>query len=279
MKLFVKSVTNRWVDIVILLLVAAVVILAGPLAFPSDAIEPSPLDAVLMGTLREKYPEMPREYDAMVDIMPFDIAKQIKWTCHAYVLAEVVERLDDSTNSLSMSLTEGVDPALLAEKEKNLGFPLPDLNVEQVYENYRLRIVDILYQGDGIEVLDPSLAVSIDQVLEARSCVYNSFLGGVFPLPDMRPGRLFIIGLSIGKQEGLVPSGYQFDSNGLYYIVDKTHVISAYREVEPHVYSGLPILAFKQTIQDIRDTHTELDDRLREIRKTHAATLSDQRIT
>lgn len=268
MKPFFKSITKHGVVLVILLLVAAVALQVTHLIFPgfiSSVFEPPSLDAAQVEALREMYPEMPRVYEPTVGVNPFNMQRFVKKYWHAYVLAEVVNLLDNTSRSLTLSHEEVVGPTT-TEKEKALGLSLPDHQINQVVQDYRIRILDILYQGDVSIALDPDLALSVGQEIEIRSCVSNK---GVCesPLPNVQPGGLFFIGIPIIRQEFWSPSGYHFTSDGLYYVVDGTHVISAYPEREPYVYSGLTLPAFKRIIQEIRNTPTEMDDQARKSRE------------
>jgi len=215
---------------------------------PRSAVD-TPLSAEEIATLRERYPAMSVVYEPTVDVAPYDLGKDLRLISHAFVEVEVLEQLDDIHRGGILNPFEGIDPAVLAEKEKNLGHPLPMASIQQQHQMYRLRVVDILCQGDRFDRLDPALALTPGQEFIAGSMVH-SYGFSDSPLPEMSPGSRWFVPFSIGDTCDVLVTDYQFWSQGLYYIVG-SHVLSAYQEREPHLYTGLPCDTFRQTIRTI----------------------------
>lgn len=209
----------------------------------------TPLSAEEIATLRERYPAMSIVYEPTVDVLSYDLEKDLRLISHAYIEVEVVEQLDDIHRGGTINPFEGIDPAVLAEKEKNLGHPIPTISYQQQHQVYRLRVMDILCQGDRYDPIDPALALTVGQEFIAGSMVH-SYGFSDSPLPEMSPGSRWFVPLSIGDPYDVLVTDYQFRSQGLYYIVGN-HVLSAYQEREPHLYTGLPCDTFRQTIRTI----------------------------
>lgn len=229
------------------LLVAGLLLSIG--CAPRSAAD-APLSAEEITTLRERYPTMSVVYEPTVDVLPYNLEKDLSLLSQAFVEVEVLEQLDDFHRSGTLNPFEGVDPAVLAEKEKNLGHPIPTEAIRQQHEVYRLRVVDILCQGDRLDPLEPSLALTVGQELIAGSMVHNYGISDS-PLPEMAPGSRWFVPISIGDPYNVLAFDYRFRTQGLYYIVGGTHVLSAYQEREPHLYTGLPCDTFRQTIRSI----------------------------
>ena len=87
----------------------------------------APLSAEEIATLRDRYPTMSVVYEPTVDVLSYDLGKDLRLISHAYVEVEVLEQLDDIHRGGTINPFEGIDPAVLAEKEKNLGHPIPTI--------------------------------------------------------------------------------------------------------------------------------------------------------
>ncbi len=243
----------RWYIPVILLLALVILVQLGWMAaraFRSAGSDP--LSPERIAELRSAYPVMPHKYGELLETRPFMLDKDVGIASNAFLEVEVVERLDDSLRSTELDPYDGVDPALREEKEKNLGFALPMIQVRQRFEVYRLRVRDILFQGNAFHsALDPDLALAEGDVFTAWAIVSNEDIVEC-PLPDMRSGMRFFVPLSIGEPVGLCECAYQFGNQGMYYVVDGTHVLSVYEEREPYRLSGTPIEDFRRIIREIR---------------------------
>lgn len=243
----------RWFVPMVLLLVLVILVQLGWMAARAFRSAGSgPLSSEQIAELRSAYPVMPHKYGELVEARPFMLDKDLGIASNAFLEVEVVERLDDSQRGADLDPYDGVDPAVREEKEKNLGFTLPMIQVRQRYEVYRLRVRDILFQGNtSHSALDPSLALVAGDVFTAWAMVSNENIVEC-PLPDMRQGMRFFVPLSIGEPVGLCECDYLFRNLGMYYVVDGTHVLSVYEEREPCRLSGTPIEDFRRIIREIR---------------------------
>lgn len=198
--------------------------------------------------LREQYPlALPATHTGMTyHLSTFSMRSETSM-CNAYIVAEVTESFPDGAHFLHPA--DGLQPPATSGPEYEIWKQTH--SYEYSLTTRRVRVLEILYQGDGHDPMPIGAEIAVGQeivvsALDMAAC-YD-------PIPVMVPGTRLVMGLVMPPDDADWGKGldYTFTASGLYYVVDGDHVLSAIEEHVPEVYSGLPLTQFKTLLLEAR---------------------------
>lgn len=189
--------------------------------------------------LRKTYPTYHRvETESLMEYRNTDttLDEICKVDANAYIMAEVIEKIPDVKYSYTPSFS--LDKIGVA-------------TLDQVCDDYVVRILDIYYQGASFVPLNKDSAVEVGQTIIVT-------MGDIMreEYPGFTVGQTYMIPLSI-----IFPNNtsykYTLLPKGVYYVIDDAIVLSAYGAGDFSSLDGKSITDFKKSIIEIREQESK----------------------